>query len=138
MLLLISLLSMNLHKQGKVWGTTQPLFNKNNVEIHRIETNKGGYCSKHKHQYKYNCFYVEKGKLKITAWKNDYNLVDITILSTGEATTVPPGEHHVFEALEDSVCYEIYWVEISESDIIREDHVGTSQSSQLPERIYPL
>ncbi len=129
---------MNLHKQGKVWGTTQPLFNKNNVEIHRIETDKGGYCSKHKHQYKYNCFYVEKGKLKITAWKNDYNLVDITILSTGEATTVPPGEYHVFEALEDSVCYEIYWVEISESDIIREDHGGTSQSSQLPERVYPL
>ena len=56
---------MNLHKQGKVWGQTQPLFNKNNVEIHRIETNKGGFCSKHKHEFKYNCFYVEKGKLKI-------------------------------------------------------------------------
>ena len=44
---------MNLHKQGKVWGQTQPLFNKNNVEIHRIETNKGGYCSKHKHEFKH-------------------------------------------------------------------------------------
>ena len=31
--------------QGKIWGKTQGLFNKNNVEIHRIETNKGGFCS---------------------------------------------------------------------------------------------
>ena len=38
-----------MEKQGKVWGGTQLLFSKNNVEIHRIETVSGGYCSKHKH-----------------------------------------------------------------------------------------
>ena len=37
--------------QGKIWGKTQALFNKNNVQIHRIETKKGGYCSKHKHEH---------------------------------------------------------------------------------------
>jgi quercetin dioxygenase-like cupin family protein len=118
---------MNLHKQGKVWGSTQPLFNKNNVEIHRIETKKGGYCSKHMHEFKHNCFFVESGKLKITAWKNDYDLVDVTILIAGEATTVPPREYHTFECLEDCVCYEIYWVEISTSDIVRENHGGTEK-----------
>tara|TARA_Y100000361_G_C10912254_1_gene214593 strand:- start:101 stop:463 length:363 start_codon:yes stop_codon:yes gene_type:complete len=118
---------MNLHKQGKVWGVTQPLFNKNNVEIHRIETKKGGFCSKHKHQFKHNCFYVESGKLKVTAWKNDYDLVDVTILNTGEATTVPPQEYHIFEALEDSICYEIYWVEINKNDIVRENHGGSNR-----------
>mgnify|MGYP001184039981 CR=1 FL=1 len=115
---------MNLQKQGKVWGFTQPLFNKNNVEIHRIETAKGGYCSKHKHQYKHNCFYVESGQMKITAWKNDYDLVDVTILNDGEATTIPPNEYHMFESLEDTVCYEIYWVELDASDIVRENHGG--------------
>ena len=115
---------MNLHKQGKIWGETQSLFNKNNVEIHRIETKKGGYCSKHKHNYKYNCFYVEKGKLEITVWCNGYDLVDKTILSTGEATTVPPTEYHMFKALEDTVCYEIYWVELSKDDIVRENCGG--------------
>ena len=115
---------MNLHKQGKAWGNTQSLFNKNNVEIHRIEIDKGGYCSKHKHDYKYNCFYVEKGKLKITAWKNDYDLVDVTILTDGEATTVPPREYHMFNALENCVCYEIYWVELSKDDIVRENCGG--------------
>ena len=116
---------MNLQKQGKVWGFTQPLFNKNNVEIHRIETNAGGYCSKHKHQFKHNCFFVETGKMKITAWKNDYDLVDVTILEAGEATTIPPNEYHMFEAVEDTVCYEIYWVELSDTDIVRENHGGS-------------
>jgi quercetin dioxygenase-like cupin family protein len=112
--------------QGKVWGSTKALFNKNNVEIHRIKTLSGGYCSKHKHNHKYNLFYVESGKLKITVWKNDYDLIDETVISTGELTTVKPGEYHKFEALEDTVAYEIYWVTLSDSDIDREDHGGNS------------
>lgn len=111
--------------QGKIWGKTQGIFNKNNVEIHRIETNKGGFCSKHKHEHKYNMFYVESGKIKITSWKTDYDLVDETIIEAGEYTTAPPGEYHMFESLEDSVVYEIYWVSLNEKDIVRENHGGT-------------
>ena len=110
--------------QGKVWGNTCPLFCKNNVEIHRIEIKKGGYCSKHKHEYKYNAFYIESGKIKIKAWKNEYDLIDETVISTNQITTCPPQEYHMFEALEDSIVYEIYWVELSEKDIIRENVGG--------------
>ena len=110
--------------QGKVWGETQSIFNKNNVEIHRIETNKGGFCSKHKHQYKYNAFFIEKGKMKITCWKSDYDLVDETIIGDLQMTVVPPNEYHMFEALEDTIAYEIYWVELSEKDIVRENCGG--------------
>jgi len=110
--------------QGKVWGKTQSLFLKNNVEIHRIEANKGGYCSKHKHNHKYNAFFVEKGKLKIAIWKNDYDLIDETIISDQQMSTVKPQEYHMFEALEDTVAYEIYWTEISEDDIDRENAGG--------------
>lgn len=110
--------------QGKIWGKTQSIFEKNNVEMHRIETKKGGYCSKHKHVHKHNMFYVEKGKLKVTVWKNDYDLVDETIINTGETTTVTPEEYHKFEALEDTIAYEVYWVCLSGSDIVREDHGG--------------
>ena len=60
-----------MNKQGKIWGETSPIFNKNNVEIHRIEIKKGGYCSKHKHEHKFNAFFVEKGKLQISVWKNN-------------------------------------------------------------------
>jgi quercetin dioxygenase-like cupin family protein len=35
----------------------------------KIEANKSRYCSKHKHDFKFNAFYIEKGKLKIKIWK---------------------------------------------------------------------
>lgn len=107
-------------KEGKVWGSTSTLFSKNNVEFHRIEVNNNFECSKHCHLHKFNAFYVEKGKLKIQTWKKDYPLVDETTISTGEMTIVKPGEYHKFISLEDTIAYEIYWVEIDKDDIVRE------------------
>ena len=106
--------------QGKVWGLTQEVFKNNNFEIHRIEIKKGGYCSKHIHIHKFNAFYIEKGKLKISIYQTDYDLVDDTIANTGDLSIVKPGKYHEFEALEDTICYEIYWVELDHSDINRE------------------
>jgi len=106
--------------QGKVWGETQEIFANNNFELHRIEVNKGGFCSKHKHIHKINAFYIEKGKLKIRIHETEYDLVDETIASTGDLSIVKPGKYHEFEALEDTICYEIYWVELDHSDIDRE------------------
>lgn len=112
--------------QGKVWGASYPLFNKNNVEISAISIKKGGFCSKHLHTTKYNMFVVNKGKLKITIWK-DYGsevLQDVTILGDGMETTVSPGDYHMFEALEDTEALEIYWVELDANDIKRVNHGG--------------
>ena len=109
--------------QGKIWGNTQNIFNKNNVEIHRIEIDKGGYCSKHKHIHKYNAFFVENGSLEISIWKKDYELCDKTTISDTQMTVVSPGEEHMFRALEDTVAYEIYWVELT-NDIVRSNHGG--------------
>ena len=108
-------------KSGKIWGMTE-LIHKNGVlEFHRIDTKKGGICSKHKHQFKWNGFYVVSGKLKITVWKDDYNLVDETILNPGDFTQVKPGEYHSFECLEDAVAFELYWAEFNHDDIVREN-----------------
>jgi quercetin dioxygenase-like cupin family protein len=106
--------------QGKVWGETNLIHANGVLEFHRISTKKGGVCSKHKHAYKWNGFFVESGKLLIRAWKNDYNLVDETILGPGGFTQIKPGEYHQFEALEDSVAFELYWAEFSHNDIQRE------------------
>jgi len=110
-----------MHKSGKIWGSTQELFHKNNVEIHRIEIQKNTRCSKHKHEHKYNIFFVESGKILVKEWKNDYNLVDETILTTGEMCSIKPGNFHEFHGLEDSIVYEIYYVELNTQDIIREN-----------------
>lgn len=112
--------------QGKVWGKTSPLFNKNNVEIHAIKINRGGFCSKHAHKHKYNKFIILEGELKITVWK-DYGtgiLEDVTILVAGQECTVSPGDYHMFEAKQETHALEIYWVEINDNDIIRENVGG--------------
>lgn len=118
--------------QGKVWGETARLFNKNNVEVHDLKINKGGYCSRHSHKHKYNLFIVRKGKLKVTIWKqyaNNEVLEDITVLSDNQELAVAPGDDHMFEALENTEALEIYWVELSENDIARKNHGGVKSSS---------
>jgi mannose-6-phosphate isomerase-like protein (cupin superfamily) len=110
--------------RGKIWGNTSCIFNKNNVEIHRIEVNKGGYCSRHLHEHKYNLFFVESGQLEITIFRTDAgrNIQDVTTLKSGDATYVEPGLYHKFLAIEDTVALEVYWVEISED--IKRTEVG--------------
>lgn len=106
---------------GKIWGNTESIFDKNNVSVHRIQANKGYMCSKHYHLHKHNMFYVEKGMLKIEVWQNDYDLVDETIITDGQSTSVSPGLQHRFSALEDTIAFEIYFVELNNDDIIREN-----------------
>ena len=113
-----------MHTAGKVWGKTANIFSNPNFEVHRIEVNKGGYCSKHKHKYKFNAFYVESGELEIIIYKNDYDLVDTTVLKAGDMTIAKPGEYHSFKANAKTICYELYWVELNHNDIERESVGG--------------
>jgi len=122
-------------KQGKVWGETSPLFNKNNVEIHRILVRHGGFCSRHRHAHKFNMFYVESGCLIVTI-AQPYDLADKTQVRKGEICTVPPGLWHSFEAVEDTLAFEIYWTELSPGDIERDGCGGMNGKSgcEVPER----
>jgi mannose-6-phosphate isomerase-like protein (cupin superfamily) len=105
---------------GKVWGKTELLEANGVLEFHRVEIKKGGTCSKHRHRYKWNGFFVESGRLRIRVWKNDYDLVDETVLLPGQWTKIPPGEFHQFEAENDVVAFELYWAEFDHNDIERE------------------
>lgn len=112
--------------QGKVWGTTSTVFKKNNVEAHYIKINKGGFCSRHLHRFKNNRFVVLSGLLSVSVWK-DYGsaeLVDETILGSNHELTVRPGEYHKFEALEDTIALEFYYVELDSDDIERAEQGG--------------
>lgn len=112
---------MAVSKAGKIWGTTELIaLVPGVVEFHRIETKKGGVCSKHAHQSKTNGFYVESGKLLIRVWQKSYDLVDETILCAGDYCAVPPGIQHQFECLEDAVAFELYYAQLVSDDIVRE------------------
>jgi len=107
-------------KYGKVWGSTIEIKRTENFSLHRLSIKEGGVCSKHKHDFKINGFFVEKGKLLIRTWKDSQGLIDETVLTDSQYTEVLPLEYHQFEALEDTVCYEFYWHHPIFEDIIRE------------------
>ena len=115
---------------GKVWGKTAPVFAGNNVAVHRIEARSGMQCSKHVHRHKCNLFFVERGCLRVTVWKNAYALADVTQLQAGESTIVPPGEYHRFRAISDVVAYEVYWTELDPQDIERDDVGGEAKEGE--------
>ena len=48
-------------KAGKVWGETELVLQTPFVEFHRIWIKAGGFCSTHKHEFKWNMFYVSSG-----------------------------------------------------------------------------
>ena len=115
---------------GKVWGTTELVEANGVLEFHRIEMKKGGVCSKHLHEYKWNGFYCESGTMRIKVWQKDYDLCDETILYLGDYTKVKPGLYHKFECLEDGVAFELYWAEFAHKDIVRES-VGFMEDESI-------
>ena len=102
---------------GKIWGTTELILANSSCEFHRIDYKAGGVCSKHKHEYKFNGFYIVSGKMKIKVWQKDYDLIDETILGPGDFTAVKPGLYHTFEGIEDGVAFELYWANFQHNDI---------------------
>jgi mannose-6-phosphate isomerase-like protein (cupin superfamily) len=118
------------NKAGKIWGQTELIHANGVLEFHRIDFKAGGVCSKHKHQFKWNGFYVVSGRMKIRVWQKDYDLIDETILGPGDFTRVKPGLMHSFEGLEDGVAFELYWAEFNHDDIQRET-VGHFKSGNV-------
>ena len=108
--------------QMKVWGATRKVFSKNNLQVHEIKIDKGGYCSKHYHQSKYNMFIILEGRLLVTMYGDHFE--DKVILLPMQDITIPPLIYHRFEALDYTHALEIYWSELHEDDIIREDVGG--------------
>jgi len=118
-------------KNGKIWGTTTlimktPFFR---ADILKIVPN--AHCSKHKHQYMHNLFYVLSGHLQVEIWK-DYGLKDITHLKAGEKVCVQPNEYHRFvTGSEPCECLEFYFPQEISEDIVRETVGGVSYHNTL-------
>ena len=111
---------------GKVWGTTEPILETPFIQIHRICVNPRAKCSMHKHEHKWNLFYVVRGSLDIITRKNDYDLTDTTTLYASMAHSVRPGEFHRFENISEVACValEVYYLDPLAEDIIRENCGG--------------
>lgn len=111
--------------EPKVWGTTQRLFDRGGVEVHRIVGLAGGYCSKHRHQWKYNLFYIERGSLRVTLYGSGNSIEEERTLTAGEWMEIKPGQTHRFWVVTDqTVALEIYYLDGCPHDIIRDDVGG--------------
>lgn len=107
-------------KSGKIWGETNLVFSNNNVQINQIHIKKGGRCSKHMHNHKNNIFFIQSGELLIEQWTKE-GLVDSTILKAEDKMEISSQVFHRFTALADTMALEIYYQDIENDDIIRED-----------------
>lgn len=112
----------------KPWGTTECLLQTPLVEVHRIKVNEYSYCSWHKHEHKWNAFYVIDGVLRIE-FDNSYNNYN---LANGGFIAVKPGEYHRFVSSWGPVtALEIYYPDILGEDIIRRDVGGCLTAKEL-------
>ena len=76
-------------KAGKIWGQTELIHANGVLEFHRIEYKAGYKCSEHAHEFKWNGFFVESGKMIVRVWQDDQGLVDETILEACLLYTSP-------------------------------------------------
>ena len=118
-------------KSGKSWGSTVALLSVPGVEVHRIEIEPGGFCSRHHHKTKFNAFIVEEGVIEVLVWK-DHGLVDKTELFAQDVMSVPPGEDHQFKnnSISRAIVYEVYWSQMDPSDIVRKSQGGTAKKAR--------
>lgn len=112
--------SIIMNKFGKIWGFSSNIFLNEFVQIDRIEILKEQSCSKHLHEHKYNMFFVESGKILVHKWEN--NTKNTIVLNAKDSTIIQPNIYHQFEALEDSIVYEIYYIKLNNDDIIRDSN----------------
>ena len=114
-------------RQGKNWGYTTKFFENAVVSAHHLEIKKGGYCSEHYHEYKYNEFYVISGELEITIRREDdegNKTIDKTILKAGQLSAVSPGFWHMFRGITKCEAIEMYQVLLIDPDIERRTEGG--------------
>ena len=97
----------------KCWGANTEIFRNDSVSVNFLNLVKGGVCSWHLHQHKYNTFYLISGKVVIRTELGE------TVLNPGNSILVSAPMKHQFEALEDSGLIEIMWVSYDQRDIVR-------------------
>ena len=114
-----------MDRQGKNWGYTTEFFRNAMVSAHHLEIKMGGFCSEHRHQFKFNSFYVISGRLELTIWRGD-GTKDVTVIGQGQSSAIPPGFFHKFRGITDVECIEIYQVLLIEPDIERRTKGGVN------------
>ena len=117
---------------GKVWGRTKLLLSTPSLEVHLLSVDPFARCSMHCHRTRWNAFVVISGTLFVEVRQEEYGLVDVTVLTNGQLTTVRPGLWHRFRTEgEGARCVEVYYPDaLGAADIEREDVGGRTEGTE--------
>ncbi len=110
------------------WGHSFLLHADKGSALYRIEGQRGGASSLHRHALKSNSFHVFSGRLAI--YSNDG--MKHTIFP-GQWFFVPDGMWHRMIFLEDTVGYEFYTGQVDPNDIERIEQGWTPEAAQFME-----
>ena len=111
------------------WGDKLNVFRNDLCEVSILDLVPQQRCSWHRHNAKYNLFYVLEGELFIKTDKG------ISRLKKGGFFTTRPGEYHEFQtALQSAQIMEIMYVKYDPEDIQRETLGGSIEDTHEPKR----
>lgn len=114
-----------MERTRKIWGE-RVLLRKDSTHANSLLTIEPGMeCSWHRHQSKYNLFYIISGKVSIVTEEVGLGKQE-TVLTAGQCFTTKPGQWHKFAAHELSLVIEEMYVEYSEGDIERQTTGGAA------------
>jgi len=103
----------------KIWGFKIRLLETATTVVDVLTLKKGGFCSWHYHDFKYNLFVVLDGTLLVET--DNYT----KLLEKGTSYAVPPKLKHRFVAKTNAQIMEIMYTNpVLENDIIREKQGG--------------
>lgn len=120
------ILNENRKLVPKVWGWEDWIINSEAYCGKLLFIKKGHYTSWHYHKKKDECFYLQKGKLKVyhspyDLYKNNIqtlHLADTKILKKGDSLHMPVEQRHRLEAIKDCYLFE-FSTHHEDSDSIR-------------------
>lgn len=125
----------NLEKkfiEKKPWGERYSVHLSPSCQVDLLEIKKGGYSSRHHHDYKWNRFFVLSGELQIRVFHapesvSENKLHTGYLIGDGCKTRkfdIKPGVIHEFEAITEVKLLEVYFSVCSEKDIVRKNGGG--------------
>ncbi len=104
-----------MERTQKSWGAKWTLFQNDLCEVNILYLNPQNRCSWHRHQAKFNQFFVIEGEIHV---KTEYGTAKV---EKNQIFTTNPGGFHEFQTKEmPAIIQEIMFVKYDPSDIERE------------------
>lgn len=117
-------------QEAKVWGAARHVFASPHAAVSILDTQAGGYCSRHLHSQRVNRFIVQTGSIDVVEYdlSGEDEVYRLT-LGPGDVHDVEANVIHRFEVNEPGLVIEVYYpaderCKVSHDDIVRLDIGG--------------